>query len=108
MNKLTDDLDDLSKWKNELLFLAEKRSSLLLQSAKSYLPIFFSNLDKIQPNLMRSEKTFCIYLKLNYSTKEISEILHVTPKAIEIRKNRIRKKFNISSDTDLYVWFEKI
>lgn len=69
---------------------------------------FVDKLLKIEPNLVASEITFCAYLKLKFSTKDIANIMYVTPKAIQNRKNRIRKKLNIPSEEDIYVWFNKL
>lgn len=102
------DVSDFCRWKTEISLLAKQNSPLLLKKAKSYAPIFFSTLCELQPNLVRSELIFCIYLRLNFTTKEISKFLNVTPKAIQNRKNRFRKKLNIPSDTDIYKWFNNI
>lgn len=42
------------------------------------------------------------------TTKEIATCIFVTPKAIQNRKNRIRKKLNIPSEFDIYKWFNEI
>ncbi len=102
------DVSEFCRWDTEISSLAEQNSPLLIKMAKSYAPTLFSTLYKLQPNLVHSELIFCIYLKLNFTTKEISKFLNVTPKAIQNRKNRLRKKLNIPSETDIYVWFDNI
>ncbi|MCU7616580.1 LuxR C-terminal-related transcriptional regulator [Chryseobacterium sp. PBS4-4] len=91
---------------DEILRLAKENSPRLLSKFKSLYPDFFEKLTEIQPNLQNSELIFCIYLKLNLSTKEIATYTFVTPKAVQNRKNRIRKKLNIASSVDIYKWVD--
>ena len=92
----------------EIIRLAKDNSPRLLSKFKISHQDFFEKLAAIQPNLQNSELIFCIYLKLNLTTKEIATYTYVTPKAIQNRKNRIRKKLNISSSVDIYKWFDEI
>ena len=92
---------------DEVLRLAKENSPRLLSKFKSIYPDFFEKLTEIQPNLQNSELIFCIYLKLNLSTKEIATYTFVTPKAVLNRKNRIRKKLDIASSVDIYKWFDE-
>ncbi|MBW8522662.1 hypothetical protein K0U91_14225 [Chryseobacterium chendengshani] len=93
---------------DEILRLAKENSPRLLSKFKNLYPAFFEKLSTIQQNLQNSELIFCIYLKLNLTTKEIATYTFVTPKAIQNRKNRIRKKLNIPSTVDIYKWFDAI
>ncbi len=93
---------------DEIIRLAKDNSPRLLSKFKTSYPDFFEKLSIIQPNLQNSEIIFCIYLKLNLTTKEIATYTFVTPKAIQNRKNRIRKKLNISSSVDIYKWFDEV
>ncbi|WP_414844158.1 helix-turn-helix transcriptional regulator [Chryseobacterium sp. IT-36CA2] len=63
---------------------------------------------KINPRLISSELKFCALLFLNFSTKDIAEYTFTSPKTVQNRKNGIRKKLNIPSDTDLYLWFKNL
>lgn len=92
----------------EIIRLAKDNSPRLLSKFKTSNPVFFEKLATIQTNLQNSELIFCIYLKLNLTTKEIATYTYVTPKAIQNRKNRIRKKLNISSSVDIYKWFDEL
>jgi len=92
----------------EIIRLAKDNSPRLLSKFKISNPDFFEKLAAIQRNLQNSELIFCIYLKLNLTTKEIATYTYVTPKAIQNRKNRIRKKLNISSSVDIYKWFDEL
>ncbi|MDP9956292.1 helix-turn-helix transcriptional regulator [Epilithonimonas hungarica] len=92
----------------EIISLARDNSSEFLFRFKEYYPSFIDKLLEIEPKLKTSELTFCAYLKLNFSTKDIATYTFVTPKAVQNRKNRIRKKLSIDSNIDIYVWFNNI
>lgn len=92
---------------DDMIRLAKENSPRLLSKFKMLHPAFFEKLAEIQPNLQNSELVFCIYLKLHLSTKEIATYTFVTPKAVQNRKNRIRKKLNIASSVDIYKWFDE-
>lgn len=111
-NKKTEfNLEDLNQKiiiQDEIIALAKENSPRLLNKFRLVYPDFFNKLSAIQPNLKNSELIFCIYLKLNLATKEIATYTFVTPKAIQNRKNRLRKKLNIPSTTDIYKWFNDL
>jgi DNA-binding CsgD family transcriptional regulator/uncharacterized membrane protein YciS (DUF1049 family) len=63
---------------------------------------FYDNLIKNYPDLWPSELKLCALLKLNMTTKEISELTGQTIATIEKARYRLRKKLNInSSDVNL-------
>ena len=104
-------LEDLNQKifvQDEILALAIENSPRLLSKFRLVEADFFSKLSAIQPDLKNSELVFCIYLKLNLTTKEIATYTFVTPKAIQNRKNRLRKKLSIASDMDIYKWFNDL
>ncbi|MCS3528991.1 hypothetical protein [Chryseobacterium sp. JUb7] len=103
-----EDLNEKIIVQDEILALAKQNSPRLLNKFRLVYPDFFEKISAIQPNLKNSELIFCIYLKLNLTTKEIATYTFVTPKAIQNRKNRLRKKLNIPSETDIYKWFNDI
>ncbi|TDX86946.1 tetratricopeptide repeat protein [Epilithonimonas xixisoli] len=93
---------------DEVIELARKNDPSFLTRFKEVYPDFCENLLEIYPDMLNSELTFCAYLKLNFTSKEIANYTFVTPKAVELRKNRFRKKMNIASDENLYVWIGNI
>ncbi|KQT23287.1 hypothetical protein ASG22_12975 [Chryseobacterium sp. Leaf405] len=93
---------------DEIIALAKENSPRLLNKFRLVYPEFFQKLSAIQPNLKNSELIFCIYLKLNLTTKEVATYTFVTPKAIQNRKNRLRKKLSIPSQIDIYKWFNDL
>lgn len=92
----------------EVVQLARKNDPSFLARFKQVYPEFCENLLAKYPDLLNSELTFCAYLKLNLTSKEIANYTFVTHKAIELRKNRFRKKMHIPSEENLYLWIDKI
>ena len=64
-------------------------------------PNFFIALEHDYPALTANEKRLCAYIKLNLSTKDISRMLHVEEKSVQMARYRLKKKMNIPADTDL-------
>lgn len=95
--KLQDELE-------EIILLAKDNSPELTSRFIELYPDFYASLKRIDPKINTETLKFCIFLKLNFSTKEIAEYIFITPRAVQIRKNRLRKKFNIPSNEDLYNW----
>lgn len=54
------------------------------------------------PDLTRNNLKLCAYIRLNISSKEIANLLNITPSAVEKARNRLRKKLNLSPAMDLY------
>ena len=53
---------------------------------------FYKNLEQKHPGLTNYDKRLAAMLKLRLSTKEISNLMNVTPKTIENSRTRLRKK----------------
>ena len=62
---------------------------------------FFRNLITKFPDLTTEELKLCAYLRINLNSKEISQILNITPVAVNKRRNRLRKKIQLDQVTDL-------
>jgi len=71
-------------------------------------PDFFIKLIKKYPNLTFDELKLCAYLKIQLSSKEIARLINISVSAVNKRRNRIRKKLNISPKVDLYEFILKI
>lgn len=67
-------------------------------------PEFVANLLSQHPNLSPAEIKLCSLLKLNLSTKEISEISLSTPDSIKVARNRLRKKLSIGLKQNLVTY----
>jgi len=89
---------------NNLIDLAKSNNPEFLTLFTELYPQFIQSLKKLDPNMRSTELEFCAMAFLNFSTKNISEYTFVTIRAVQIRKNRLRKKFEIPSDTDFNNW----
>lgn len=74
---------------------------------KQLYPNFIQNLTNQFPDLTLKDLIFCSYIYLDFSTKEIAEYTFVTSRAIQVRKNRLRKKLNLASNIDFYKWIQE-
>lgn len=62
---------------------------------------FNKRIKKEFPELTPQEMKLCIYLRLNFTTKEIAQLLHISVRGVEISRYRLRKKLNLSRDQNL-------
>ncbi len=62
----------------------------------------------INSNLSKSDLTFCAMIWLGFSSKQIAQYTFVEHRSVQNKKNRLRKKLNISSDVDLYFFFKNL
>ncbi|SDR87192.1 regulatory protein, luxR family [Polaribacter sp. KT25b] len=61
-------------------------------------------LDKIKtkhPELTPNDLRLCAYLRLNLSSKEIAPLLNISPRSVEVKRYRLRKKMNLPHDENL-------
>ncbi len=63
---------------------------------------FYENIAKSYPDLTTNEKRLSAFLRLDFSTKEISSITNQSPHSINIARTRLRKKLGLANtDTNL-------
>jgi hypothetical protein len=62
---------------------------------------FFKKIKEIHPNLTTGDLRLCVYLRLNLSSKEIAPLLHISPRSVEIKRYRLRKKMDLDKETNL-------
>ena len=105
--------NELSNEKNkvsfdEVLQLAKTNDSSFLLRFLEIYPNFQQALLDIEPSMQSTEIKFCALIFLQFSTKEIANYTFVLPRSIQTRKSRLRKKLNIPSDQDIYVWMKNL
>jgi hypothetical protein len=67
---------------------------------------FYEDLTKSFPNLTMNERRLSAFLKLQMTTKEISNLTGQSPRAVELARTRLRKKLGLTnSDQNLYDFF---
>lgn len=62
---------------------------------------FISQLRKLHPDLTLSEIKIATYVRMNLTSKEISEFMNKTIRAVENDRYRLRKKINLDSNESL-------
>lgn len=93
---------------SEVIAMAKKNDPLFLPLFKELYPDFYNNLLSVNPDLTLTEQKVCFYIKLKFSSKEIASSTFVTTKAIQNRKNRLRKRLSISNGENIYEWFDQL
>lgn len=68
---------------------------------KSIYPGFFEKLAKKYPELSSRERQICALLKLNLSSKDIAQIMHIGSNSAETMRYRIRKKMDLEQNQSL-------
>ena len=63
---------------------------------------FFEKLEKRFPELTPNEKRLCALIRLNLTSKEIAELTVRTFRSVNTAKTRLKKKFDLDSNTNLY------
>ena len=62
---------------------------------------FFKKLKAEFPSLSPNDLKLCAYLRLNMTSKDIASLLHISTRAVEVRRYRLRKKFDIPTEKNL-------
>jgi len=71
-------------------------------------PGFFTRINKRFSNLTPKDQKLCVYLRMNFTTKEIAQLLSITSGSAEISRIRLRKKLNLSKETNLVKFISSI
>jgi tetratricopeptide (TPR) repeat protein len=70
---------------------------------------FYDRLIKACPGLSLNERRLCAFLKLDMTTKEISDITGQSIRAVNIARTRMRKKMELTNtDTGLFEFLSKL
>jgi DNA-binding CsgD family transcriptional regulator len=62
---------------------------------------FFKALKKKYPLLTTNDLRLCSYLRMNFNTKEIAQLLNISARGVEVSRHRLRKKLNLEYDDNL-------
>ncbi|WP_223609332.1 LuxR C-terminal-related transcriptional regulator [Chryseobacterium sp. OSA05B] len=88
----------------EVLKMAKNNSPQFWTRFQEVYPDFLGKMLLANSNLKVSELTFCAYIYLGFSTKEIAEYTFKAVKTIENNRYNLRKKLNLSPEQDLAIW----
>ncbi|MGG1923629.1 hypothetical protein AB1278_17570 [Chryseobacterium sp. NRRL B-14798] len=92
----------------ELVTLAKTNNSEFLARFQDVYPEFTGKLLNINPSLATSELQFCALLTFNFTSKEIAQFTYITPRTVENKKTRIRKRLNIPLDKNISIWLREL
>lgn len=71
-------------------------------------PGFTDRLQTKHPGISTKERKMCTYMRLGLSSKEISGLLNMAPKSVEIARVRLRKKMKLSSKIRLLNYLNQL
>ncbi|NER19018.1 helix-turn-helix and ligand-binding sensor domain-containing protein [Spongiivirga citrea] len=69
---------------------------------------FLKKLKKVHPSLSPNDLKLCAYLRLNLSSKEIAQLFHISPRSVEIKRYRLRKKMDLKHEENLVNYILKL
>lgn len=72
------------------------------EALKNFDQGLVKRLKQMHSTLTHDELKLCVYLRLNLNTKEIAPLLNISPKSVEMKRYRLRKKLNLGHDDNLY------
>ena len=62
---------------------------------------FLKKIKSIHPSLTSNDLRLCAYLRLNLSSKEIAPLLNISPRSVEVKRYRLRKKIELPHESSL-------
>lgn len=62
---------------------------------------FLKKIKTLHPELTSNDLRLCAYLRLNLSSKEIAPLLNISPRSVEVKRYRLRKKMNLAHESSL-------
>jgi len=62
---------------------------------------FLKKIKLKHPLLTPNDLRLCAYLRLNLSSKEIAPLLNISPRSVEVKRYRLRKKMDLEHDSNL-------
>lgn len=62
---------------------------------------FLKKVKTKHPELTPNDLRLCAYLRLNLSSKEIAPLLNISPRSVEVKRYRLRKKMKLEHDANL-------
>lgn len=62
---------------------------------------FLKKIKSVHPNLTANDLRLCAYLRLNLSSKEIAPLLNISPRSVEVKRYRLRKKMELPHEASL-------
>lgn len=102
-----DQHDERTEKLKELSLMIRQKMSFSNERKEFYAQVeaihkdFHTKLKSAFPNLTEMDKRLAGLLRLNLSTKEISSLLNISPKSVEIARYRLKKKLKLDKEENL-------
>jgi phosphate/sulfate permease/DNA-directed RNA polymerase specialized sigma24 family protein len=109
-----DEKEFIDKKLKELSTLLRQKMSFSDETEEFYSKIEKTDRDFRQklasrfPDLTEQEKKLAILLRLNLSSKEISSLLGISSKSVEIARYRLRKRLNLKQGENLILFIQNL
>ena len=69
---------------------------------------FYERLSELHPDLTPTDLKLCALIKLNFNSKEISQILSISEHGVHTARSRVRKKLNLTRDESLSLYIANL
>lgn len=86
----------------------DKSSQTLLLKAEERNKDFMDRLMKLHPDLTKGERNLALLIRGGLSTKEISMLLGLESKTVNMNRYRLRKALDLTQDSDLYDYLSSL
>jgi DNA-binding CsgD family transcriptional regulator len=86
---------------DELITMIAKTYQLMEQREIGTGDNFLKKIKSIHPALTSNDLRLCAYLRLNLSSKEIAPLLNISPRSVEVKRYRLRKKMDLPHEANL-------
>ncbi|BAO54158.1 hypothetical protein NMS_0149 [Nonlabens marinus S1-08] len=116
LNELKEELDNLPKTSESKSL--KKMLEKSLNSKQDWLTFeeafnnvdkdFFKKIKEMHPSLTSGDLRLCVYLRLNLSSKEVAPLLNISPRSVEIKRYRLRKKLGLTREESLTSYIVEI
>lgn len=75
------------------------------EKSEEYFNIIYDGLleklKKAHPELSKTDLKICVYVKLNLSTKEMADLMNISPRSVEMARYRLRKRLGLPAGEDI-------
>ena len=89
IKQLDSQLKDESEWQKSEDYFNTIYDGLLDRLKASY------------PSLSKTDLKLCVYITLNMSTKEIADLMNISPRSVEMGRYRLRKKLGLRPEDEI-------
>lgn len=117
LNEIKQGLEAVKKQDDDIQ-IAHLKSTIKVNSTKMWEDFearfvqvntsFYNSLGKKHPDLSRNELKLCPLVKLNFSTKEMSQLLGISNDGVNKARYRLRKKLDLQRDVNLTTYMNSI